>query len=97
MTISKNIIKLREKHNLDKMQFCEIVGISRRTLERWENGDRIPELRNVRTIIDKFYITDVYTFLFGKRYEKGTRLTSVKPVKQKVVKKAPVVHETIPK
>ena len=97
MTISKNITKLREEHNMTKQEFCDLVGINRRTLERWEKGDRNPDLRSVRAIIDKFYITDVYTFLFGKRYEKGVRLTDVKPIKQKVAKKAPVVHKTIPK
>jgi transcriptional regulator with XRE-family HTH domain len=97
MTISKNITKLREEHNMTKQEFCDLVGINRRTLERWEKGDRNPDLHSVRAIIDKFYITDVYTFMFGKRYEKGARLTDVKPIKQKAAKKAPVVHKTIPK
>lgn len=93
MIISKNITKLREEHDMTKQEFCDLVGINRRTLERWEKGDRNPDLHSVRTIIDKFYITDLYTFMFGKRYQKGARLTEVKPIKQK----APVVHKTIPK
>lgn len=96
MTISKNIIKLREKHQMSKEDFCELIGINRRTLERWESGERVPGLKHVRLIVDKLYIEDVYAFMFGKRYEKR-RLTEVKSIKQKVVKKAPVVQKTIPK
>lgn len=82
MKISKNIIKLREKHNLDKMQFCEIVGISRRTLERWEKGERVPELKYIKVIVDNFYISDVYKFMFSDRFEKSKGLTQVKPLKK---------------
>lgn len=96
MIISKNITKLREEHGMTKQEFCDLVGINRRTLERWEKGDRTPDLRSARAIIDKFYITDVYTFLFGKRYEKR-KLTEVKTVKQKVPEKRLAIQYTIPK
>lgn len=81
--ISQNIRSLRETHVLTKGEFCEMVGIDRRTLERWERGERIPDLKHVRIIVDKFYIDDLYTFMFGKRYEKRRSLTDVKPLPAK--------------
>lgn len=76
--VGKNIIKLREHFGLTKMEFCDIIGVNRRTLERWESGERVPDLRRARVIIDKFYIHDVYTFMFGRRYEYKRSLTKIK-------------------
>ena len=80
MRISKNIANLRHKHELEKEEFCTMLGINRRTLERWENGDRIPALKYVRMMVDKFYITDIYEFMFGRRYNYERRLTKIKKV-----------------
>lgn len=77
MLISRNIVNLREKHELSKEEFCKVVGVSRRTLDRWESGARVPTLKYVRVIVDKFYIENLYTFMFGRRYE-YRRLTSIK-------------------
>ncbi len=76
--VGKNIIKLRKSFGLTKMEFCDIIGVNRRTLERWESGERVPDLRRARVIIDKFYIQDVYTFMFGRRYEYKRSLTKIK-------------------
>lgn len=76
--VGKNIIKLREHFGLTKMEFCDIIGVNRRTLERWESGERVPDLRRARVIIDKFYIVDVYGFMFGRRYEYKRSLTKIK-------------------
>lgn len=57
-----------------------MLGINRRTLERWERGDRVPSLKYVRMMVDKFYITDIYEFMFGRRYNYERRLTQVKKV-----------------
>lgn len=76
MLISRNIVKLRERHELSKEEFCKVIGVSRRTLDRWESGARVPTLKYVRVIVDKFYIENLYTFMFGRRYE-YRRLTSI--------------------
>ena len=34
----------------------------------------------MRVIIDKFYVTDLYTFMFGRRYNYERRLTNIKRV-----------------
>jgi transcriptional regulator with XRE-family HTH domain len=78
MKINKNILELRLKHDLSKQEFCEIVGVNRRTLDRWESGERLPDLQSTRAIVDKFYVTDVYEFIFGKRYENKRALTKIK-------------------
>lgn len=82
--VGKNIIKLREHFGLTKMEFCDIIGVNRRTLERWESGERVPDLRRARVIIDKFYIQDVYTFMFGRRYEYKRSLTKIKKYEQRI-------------
>jgi len=62
-----NIMVLRAEHNMSQDKFAKFIGVSPRTLRRWEAGEREPSLKHSKTIIDKFKIEDVYTFLFGEK------------------------------
>lgn len=37
-----NIKELRTKHGLTQKQLAALIGVTTRTVERWEAGDRVP-------------------------------------------------------
>ena len=37
-----NIKEVRIKHELTQKQLAELIGVTVRTIGRWENGDRVP-------------------------------------------------------
>lgn len=37
-----NIKEVRTKHELTQKQLAELIGVTTRTVERWEAGDRVP-------------------------------------------------------
>lgn len=51
---AKRILELRNKAGLTREQFCNQTGISTRTLQRYEYGEREPNLSTLITFA-KFY------------------------------------------
>lgn len=51
---AKRILELRNKVGLTREQFCNQTGISTRTLQRYEYGEREPNLSTLITFA-KFY------------------------------------------
>ena len=37
-----NIREMRTQHGLTQKQLAELIGVTTRTVERWESGDRVP-------------------------------------------------------
>lgn len=54
MVIGKMIYKLRTEANLSREQFAEMFGVSRQAIQKWENGDSVPELNKI-VKISKFF------------------------------------------
>ena len=48
ISISKNIITLRKKTGETQLQLAEALGISNRTVSKWENGESEPELQYMK-------------------------------------------------
>ena len=48
---------LREKNNLSINQFASTINCSSRSLERWENGEGKPNLKNLFNICRKFNVS----------------------------------------
>lgn len=60
------IKELRKEKNLTQEQFAEILGISNRSISRWENGNNMPDFDLVIEIANYFDIT-IDEFLSGER------------------------------
>ena len=66
MTTGEKIARLRKGNSLSQEQLAEMLGISRQTVSKWENGTAVPTRENLSRIADSFgvqvstlYSTDV--------------------------------------
>lgn len=58
--------ELRNEKGLTQEQFAEIVGVSNRTVSRWENGNNMPDL-DILIQISDYYEIDLRELLDGER------------------------------
>jgi transcriptional regulator with XRE-family HTH domain len=72
--IGQRIQDLRKDYKLTQVKFAEKIGVSVRTLHRWETGDRLPTIDILKNIFDIFEITDVYEFMYGKKVKTTIQL-----------------------
>ena len=72
--IGQRIQDLRKDYKLTQVKFSEKIGVSVRTLHRWETGDRLPTIDILKNIFDIFEITDVYEFMYGKKVKTTIQL-----------------------
>lgn len=56
--------QVREKAGLSQSEFAEQVGVSRGAISTYELGDRVPDIRFLDTVIEKFGCS--YDYLMGK-------------------------------
>ena len=57
MTIGKAINKLRLDSNLSQEQFATLFGVSQQSVQKWENGDSVPELSKIIKISKHFGVS----------------------------------------
>lgn len=72
--IGQRIQYLRKDYKITQIKFAEKIGISVRTLHRWETGDRLPTIDILKNIFDIFEITDIYEFMYGKKVKSTIQL-----------------------
>ena len=64
---AKRMKQLREEYSMSQTDMAKSLGVSARTLRRWETGERLPLISHVKVIIDKYYVDDVYELVYGPR------------------------------
>jgi transcriptional regulator with XRE-family HTH domain len=75
--IGQRIQDLRKDYKITQVKFAEKIGISVRTLHRWETGDRLPTIDILKNIFDIFEITDIYEFMYGKKVKNNIQLHQI--------------------
>lgn len=60
MVFSEALINTRNTRGLSQYHFAKTLGISKRTLSRWENGDGYPHDLNVIYLLWKLYEINIY-------------------------------------
>lgn len=55
--------ELRNEKNLTQEQLAEILGVSRRTVSRWETGSNLPDLDDLIEMAD-YYDVDMREFMY---------------------------------
>ena len=64
MTIGKSIYHLRTESNLSQGQFATLFGVSQQSVQKWENGDSVPELSKI-VKISKYFGVSLDAFILG--------------------------------
>ena len=80
--------ELRNEKNLTQEQWGEILGVSRRTVSRWETGSNMPDLDILIEMAD-YYDVDLRELLDGER--KGEKMN--KELEETVLKVADYSNE----
>ena len=62
----KNLKKLREEHGLSQQQLAEMLGVTNRSVSRWENGSNLPDLDILIEMAD-YYDVELRELLDGER------------------------------
>lgn len=65
--VGMNIKILRTELGMTHDVFAKRIGVSARTLRRWESGERDPGIKYLKRIVDQYKVEDVYSFVFGQR------------------------------
>ena len=64
--IGKLLQTLRKEKGITQEQLAEQVGVTRRTVSRWETGSNMPDL-DVLIELSDFYAVDLRKILSGER------------------------------
>ena len=54
---ANTIFQIRQERNLTQKDLGEIIGVSDRTISKWENGTTVPDLCQIRNICKKLEIS----------------------------------------
>ena len=71
--IGKFIAKMRKEKDLTQEQFAEKLGVSNRSISRWENGKTLPDISLFPSICEELGI-NITELLNGKRTDKEADL-----------------------
>ncbi len=74
--IGQRIQDLRKDYKMTQVKFAEKIGVSVRTLHRFETGERLPTIDILKNIFDIFEIEpiDIYKFMYGEKAKKTIQL-----------------------
>ena len=57
MTIGEKITHLRVVNNISQDELAKMMGVSRQSLSKWENGESLPQLENIKQLCEIFKIS----------------------------------------
>ena len=80
--------ELRKEKNITQEELADKMGVSRRTVSRWETGSNMPDM-DILIDISDFYDVDLREILDGERKEERMD----KEMKETVLKVAEVSNE----
>lgn len=66
--IGNFIAQKRKEKNLTQMQLAEILGVSNKTISKWENGNCMPDYSIIKALCDELEIT-ISELMDGKEKE----------------------------
>lgn len=65
----KFIAECRKKMNMTQEQLAEKIGVSRKSISRWENGNSMPDYSILKTLCDTLNIS-INELYYGKKIDK---------------------------
>lgn len=73
--------ELRKEHGLTQEQLAEKLGVTNRTVSRWETGANVPDL-DILIDLSKFYQIDVRELLNGERKTAEIKMEDTQIIRQ---------------
>lgn len=64
MALKERMVLLRKEKKLTQGQLAEELGVSRSYVAAWENGDRIPDLQNLKDMAVLYNVSGDYLLGF---------------------------------
>ena len=74
ITIGDYIAKKRREENLTQEQLAEKLGVSNKTISKWENGKCMPDYSIIQKLCDSLHIT-ISELMDGHDKEEGSNNT----------------------
>ena len=71
---------LRKENNLTQEQLAEALGVSNRTVSRWETGNNIPDL-DMLIILADYFDVEIKELIEGERLKEKEIFTEPKTIK----------------
>ena len=68
--LSENLVKLRQERRFSQTYIAGMLGISVRTYQRYETGERLPDLPAAVKLADFYHVS--VDFLLGRQAEAST-------------------------
>ena len=65
MALQDVIYKLRNEAHLSREQFAQIMGVSQQAVQKWENGNTVPDMKNVVKMAKFFHVSTDALLLDG--------------------------------
>ena len=62
VSVGKRIAKLRKEKGLTQKQLADALGISNKTVSKWETGDGYPDITMIHKLAETFGVTTDYFF-----------------------------------
>lgn len=80
-TISKQIIKLRNKQGWTQQQLAEKIGVSKQSVSNWETGEKLPRMGKIEEMANIFNVTVSY-IIDGKSDNEKENIDIVKNLEE---------------
>ena len=71
MTLGEKIYKLRTKRSMTQEQLAEKIGVSRKSVSKWETDSAIPDIEKLKLLAEIFEVS--ITELLGMECEEDTK------------------------
>lgn len=80
MTLGGAIKKIRTAVNMSQEQFANLFGVSQQSVQKWENGDSLPELGKI-VKISKYFGVSLDSLILGNDGRAVEEMQAVKEIK----------------
>ena len=88
MKTGEKIAKLRKDKNISQEALADMLGLSRQSVSKWENGSALPTMENLSRLAKIFDVPVSYLLDDGQQENRTAKTEAVQPVMERKSKKA---------
>lgn len=88
MKTGEKIAKLRKDKNISQEALADMLGLSRQSVSKWENGSALPTMENLSRLAKIFDVPVSYLLDDGQQENRSAKTEAVPPVMERKSKKA---------